>query len=43
MARAEHYGYKQKADDLRFHLTRARLRELGFKDPERAVATSNPT
>lgn len=38
LARAEHYGYKQKADDLRFHLSRARLRELNFKDPERAVA-----
>jgi beta-barrel assembly-enhancing protease len=37
LARAEQHGYKQKADDLRFHLARARLRELGFKDAERAV------
>ncbi|MFZ1536931.1 MAG: M48 family metalloprotease [Chromatiaceae bacterium] len=38
LARAEHYGYKQKADDLRFHLTRAHLRELSFRDPENAIS-----
>ena len=38
LARAEQYGYKQKADDLRFHLARARLREQGSKDPDKAVA-----
>lgn len=37
LSRAEHYGYKQKADDPRFHLARARLREQGYKDPDKAV------
>lgn len=37
LARAEHYGYKQKADDLRFHLARAHLRGLSYKDPEKAI------
>jgi len=38
LARAEDYGYKQKADDPRFHLARARLKALGFKDPHKAVS-----
>ncbi len=38
LARAEQFGHKQRADDLRFHLSRARLRELGYKDPTKAVA-----
>lgn len=38
LARAEHYGHKQRPDDLRFHLARARLREHARKDPKVAIA-----
>jgi len=37
LARAERYGHKQRPDDLRFHLARARLRELDYKDPKQAA------
>ena len=37
LARAEHFGYKQRPDDLRFHLVRARLREHSLKNPEKAI------
>jgi predicted Zn-dependent protease len=37
LGRAERYGHKQKPDDLRFHLTRARLRERGYGTAEKAV------
>jgi predicted Zn-dependent protease len=37
LARAERYGYRQRADNLRFHLARARLREHSYKDPAKAV------
>lgn len=38
LGRAESYGAKQRADNLRFHLTRARLRERSYKDPAKAVS-----
>jgi len=37
LARAEHYNHKQRPDDLRFHLARARLRELNKRDPKKAA------
>jgi predicted Zn-dependent protease len=38
LGRAENYGHKQRADDLRFHLTRASLRERSFDNVQRAIA-----
>jgi predicted Zn-dependent protease len=38
LGRAADYGHKQKPDDLRFHLARARLRERSFHNPEKAIA-----
>jgi len=38
LGRADHYGHKQRADDLRFHLARARLRERSFSSPQKAIA-----
>jgi predicted Zn-dependent protease len=38
LARAERYGHKQRPDDLRFHLSRARLRDHGYKDAKKAAA-----
>jgi predicted Zn-dependent protease len=38
LGRADRYGAKQRADDLRFHLTRASLRQRAYKDPAKAVA-----
>jgi len=38
LGRAGHYGHKQRPDDLRFHLARARLRERGFGSPAKAIA-----
>jgi predicted Zn-dependent protease len=37
LARAERYGHNQKPDSLRFHLTRAHLREQGYNRGEQAV------
>lgn len=37
MARAERFGHNQKPDSLRFHLTRAHLRELGHNRAEQAI------
>jgi predicted Zn-dependent protease len=37
LGRAERYGHKQKADDLRFHLVRATLRERGYGTAEKAI------
>ena len=37
LARAEQYGYRQRPDDIRFHLMRARLREHGTRNPEKAI------
>jgi predicted Zn-dependent protease len=37
MGRAGRYGHKQRPDDLRFHLTRARLRERSFSSAEKAI------
>lgn len=37
LGRASSYGYKQRPDDLRFHLVRARLRERAFSDPKKAI------
>ncbi len=38
LARADRYGHKQRPDDLRYHLARARLRVLGYQDPQKALA-----
>jgi predicted Zn-dependent protease len=38
LGRAANYGHRQRPDDLRFHLARARLRELSFSNPQKAVA-----
>ena len=35
--RAERYGYRQRPDSLRFHLTRADLRQRSYRSPEKAV------
>jgi predicted Zn-dependent protease len=35
--RAEQYGYRQRVDDLRFHMLRAALREREVNDPDAAV------
>lgn len=35
--RAERFGYRQRADGLRFHLTRANLRQRAYRNPENAV------
>jgi predicted Zn-dependent protease len=37
LGRAANYGHKQRPDDLRFHLARARLRELSSSNPQKAV------
>jgi predicted Zn-dependent protease len=37
LGRAEGYGYRQRPDDLRFHLLRAQLRERSLKNPKTAV------
>jgi predicted Zn-dependent protease len=38
LARAELYGHKQRPDDLRFHLTRAGLRERSYQDAAKAAS-----
>lgn len=38
LGRAGSYSYKQRPDDLRFHLVRARLRERSFSNAEKAIA-----
>ncbi|MCG6861721.1 MAG: tetratricopeptide repeat protein, partial [Chromatiaceae bacterium] len=38
LGRAGQYGHKQRPDDLRFHLARARLRERSFSNPQKAIA-----
>ncbi|MEA3274973.1 MAG: M48 family metalloprotease [Pseudomonadota bacterium] len=38
LGRANGYGHKQRPDDLRFHLVRARLREISYSRPEKAIA-----
>jgi predicted Zn-dependent protease len=38
LGRAGRYGHKQRPDDLRFHLVRARLREHSFRNAEKAIA-----
>jgi predicted Zn-dependent protease len=38
LARAEHYGRRQRPDDFRFLLTRAALRERSYSDPGKAAA-----
>ena len=38
LGRAGDYGYKQRPDDLRFHLARARLRERSFGNANKAIA-----
>lgn len=37
LARAERYGLRQRPDSLRFHLTRANLREASYTNAQRAV------
>lgn len=37
LARAEHYGLRQRPDSLDFHLVRANLRERGYTSAQRAV------
>jgi predicted Zn-dependent protease len=37
LARAEQYGHQQRPDSLRFHLTRADLRQRNESNPQRAV------
>jgi predicted Zn-dependent protease len=37
LARAERFGSSQKPDDLRFHLTRAHLRQLSYNRADQAV------
>jgi predicted Zn-dependent protease len=41
--RADAYPYRQRADDLRYHLTRAALRVLQAGDPREAVRTFEGT
>jgi len=43
VARADGHGTKQHADDLRFHLARANLRQRSYKDPGKAVAHFSAT
>jgi beta-barrel assembly-enhancing protease len=38
MGRAGNFSHKQRPDDLRFHLMRARLRERAFSSAEKAIA-----
>ena len=38
LGRAGRYGHKQRPDDLRFHLVRARLRERSFSNADKAIA-----
>jgi predicted Zn-dependent protease len=38
LGRAGQYNYKQRPDDLRFHLVRARLREHAFSSADKAIA-----
>lgn len=37
LGRAGDYGHKQRPDNLRFHLTRARLREHSFNNAQKAI------
>lgn len=37
LGRADEYGARQRPDSLRFHLSRARLRELSYNRPEKAL------
>lgn len=37
LGRADRYGHKQRPDDLRFHLVRARLREGSFSNAQKAI------
>jgi len=37
LGRADRYGYKQRPDDLRFHLVRARLRARSFSNAQKAI------
>ncbi len=38
LGRADRYGHRQRPDDLRFHLVRARLRERSFSNARKAIA-----
>lgn len=38
LGRASRYNHKQRPDDLRFHLMRARLRERSFSTAEKSIA-----
>jgi len=38
LGRADRYGHKQRPDDLRFHLARARLRARSFSTARKAIA-----
>lgn len=38
LGRAESYGHRQRPDDLRYHLTRADLRQRRAQNPEKAIA-----
>ena len=38
LGRADDHGARQKPDSLRFHLTRAHLREASYKRPEQSLA-----
>lgn len=38
LGRADRYGHKQRPDDLRFHLVRARLRARSFSNAQKAIA-----
>jgi len=37
LGRADRYGHKQRPDDLRFHLVRARLRARSFSSAQKAI------
>ena len=43
VGRAEPYGHRQRPDSLRFHLTRADLRQRSFRRPDQAVESFRKT
>ncbi|QIK38112.1 M48 family metalloprotease [Caldichromatium japonicum] len=43
LVRADTFGVRQRLDSLRFHLTRAALRERSYKRPEQAIEHFNAT
>jgi predicted Zn-dependent protease len=43
LGRAESYGHRQRPDDLRYHLTRADLRQRRSGNPEKAIAEFRAT